>query len=273
MKVALDIDLEHTLTCGQAFRWRRREEWWQGVLDGKLVRLRQLDDGVEAHGLEEKPLRRYLRADDDLETIYEDIGRDPLVAACVQNHHGLRLLRQQPWECAASFILATNANIPRIIKMVETVCRTFGRRLGGEVYSFPTPRQILNGQGEAASCGLGYRCQRFVAFAELAEDGGLDGLEALPYEECVRRLVEMPGIGNKVADCVALFSLDHLEAFPIDVRIERILLQEYGMEGTYKKLSAAARMRFGPYAGYAQEYLYHGLSGLPSSQDRRTPAP
>jgi N-glycosylase/DNA lyase len=273
MKVALDIDLEHTLTCGQAFRWRRQAEWWQGVLDGQLVRLRQLDDGVEVRGIEEGALRRYLRADDDLEAIYADLGRDPLVAACLLNNQGLRLLRQQPWECAASFILATNANIPRITKMVETVCRTFGRRLEGDIYSFPTPQEILDRHTEAAACGLGYRCQRFVAFAELAAGGGLDGLQGLPYEECVRRLVEMPGIGHKVADCVALFSLDHLEAFPIDVRIGKILAERYGMAGSYKKLGAAARQRFGPYAGYAQEYLFYGLSGLPSSQDRRTPAP
>jgi N-glycosylase/DNA lyase len=273
MKLALDIDVGHTLTCGQAFRWRRQGGWWLGVVRGRPVRLRQLDDGVEGQGWGREELLRYLRSDDDLDAIYADIGRDPLVAACVAHLPGLRLLRQEPWECAASFILATNANIPRITKMVETVCRTFGTRLDDELYAFPTPRQILDGHEKAASCGLGYRCGRFVEFARLAEGGGLDGLEEMPYEECVRRLVDMPGIGNKVADCVALFSLDHLEAFPIDVRIESILEQEYGIRGTYKKLSAVARARFGPYAGYAQEYLYHGLSGLPSSPGTRTPAP
>jgi N-glycosylase/DNA lyase len=273
MRLALEIDVEHTLTCGQAFRWRRQGDQWLGIVEGRAVRLRQLEDGVEAQGWEREALLRYLRADDDLDSIYAEIGRDPLVAACVDRLHGLRLLRQRPWECAASFILATNANIPRITKMVETVCRTFGERVEDDLYSFPSPRQILDRQEEAKVCGLGYRCGRFVEFAKLAEEGGLEGLEDLPYEECVRRLVDMPGIGNKVADCVALFSLDHLQAFPIDVRIEGILLREYGMRGTYKKLSAAARERFGPYAGYAQEYLYHGLSGLPSSPGTRTPAP
>jgi N-glycosylase/DNA lyase len=273
MNIRLDIDLEHTLTCGQAFRWRWSGSAWSGIVDARSVVLRQVEGGVEAQGMDRQELSRYLRSDDDLGAIYADICRDPVVRACVGRLRGLRLLRQDPWECAASFILATNASIKRISGMVEAVCRTFGRPLGDGAYAFPTPGEILDRREDAAGCGLGYRCHRFVEFAGRAEEGCLDGLDELPYDECVRRLMALPGIGDKVADCVALFSLDHLEAFPVDVRIERILRGEYSMTGTQKKLGDSARARFGPFAGYAQQYLYHGLSGLPSSRGRRTPAP
>jgi N-glycosylase/DNA lyase len=254
------IDLDHTLSCGQAFRWRKSNGEWKGIVAGKEVALNQVGDEVDVRTkLSDRAVRSYFRCDDDIEQIFAEIGKDRYVAKLLQRYRGLRILRQDPWECSASYILATYANVPRIIQMVEKVCRTFGTELSEGTYAFPSPEQILNKSVKAGTCGLGYRCDRFVEFARSVHEGAVDfqSLKRADYPDCVKKLVQLEGIGTKVADCVAIFSLDHLDAFPIDVRIGRALEQRYGVKGSYRKVSEWARGHFGPYAGYAQEYIYY----------------
>ena len=204
-------------------------------------------------------LSLYFRSEDDLDIIYEDISRDDLMKGLASRFKGLRLIRQDPWECSLSYLLATNANFPRIQKMVDAVCRTFGPRLPGGRYSFPSPSDILDRQERALRCGLGYRCERMVRFAQCAEDGTLDlgALVEMGYLDSIDYLKNFEGIGDKVADCIALFSLDHLEAFPIDVRIRRVMDEVYGVTGSYRAVRRHGQAYFGKYAGYAQELLYH----------------
>jgi len=254
------IDLDHTLSCGQAFRWRKDNGRWKGNIAGEEIVLQQRGDEVDVKTwLPDRAVRDYFRCDDDIDAIFSDISKDRYIAGLIRRYPGLRLLRQDPWECSASYILATYANVPRIIQMVEKVCRTFGTRLSAESYAFPTPEQIVRKCEKASTCGLGYRCERFVSFARSVHDGKIDfdSLRRSSYEDCVKELVRFDGIGNKVADCVAIFSLDQLEAFPIDVRIGRALQQRYAVQGSYRKVSAWARQHFGRYAGYAQEYIYY----------------
>ncbi|HXZ24258.1 MAG TPA: DNA glycosylase [Methanomassiliicoccales archaeon] len=253
------IDLDYTLDCGQAFRWRKSGNEWRGIVGGKTISLYQKGNKIEAStDLPNREVERYFRTDDDLRTIESELRRDEYVASLVDRFKGLRLLRQEHWECACSYVLATNANVPRIKKMIETVCATYGNEIEEGVFGFPSPRQVLSKEKEAQDCRLGYRCDRFVAFARAAASRELDfdSLRALNYEDCVRALVRFDGVGDKVADCIAVFCLDHLEAFPIDVRIKRVLMERYSMAGSYRKLSAQARAHFGRFGGYAQEYIY-----------------
>jgi N-glycosylase/DNA lyase len=254
------LDLDHTLSCGQAFRWKKIDGQWKGIVAGEEVVLQQVGNDVDVQtSLTEHAVRDYFRCDDDNETIFSEIGRDRYVASLLRRYDGLRILRQDPWECSASYILATYTNVPRIIQMVERVCRAFGTRSSEETYSFPSPDQILKKNDKAATCGLGFRCDRFVEFARRVSKGEVDfeSLKRASYLDCINELTRFAGIGNKVADCVAVFSLDHLEAFPIDVRIGKALEQKYGVIGSYRKVSDWARQHFGRYAGYAQEYIYY----------------
>jgi N-glycosylase/DNA lyase len=254
------IDLDSTLGCGQVFRWRKDRDGWKGVLDGNEVRLGQKGGSLVVDGkVTEAALKRYFRSDDDLDHIRSEISKDDAVTAIVSRFPGLRLIRQDPWECAASYVLATNANIPRIQKMIENVCRTFGDGLPGGAHSFPRPDQIAGCRDAAQTCGLGFRCGRFVEFARMVDQGEIDleSLRRVPYEECVKELKTYPGIGDKVADCIAVFSLDHLEAFPVDVRIKKAMEEMYGVTGSYRHVNRCARDYFGRYAGYAQEYIYY----------------
>ncbi len=260
MRIVLDVSLDPTLGCGQAHRWIKKGDAWEGVLGDEIITLEQRDDGFECSGTDDEGMiLDYFRADDDLRTIYEECsGSDPYVGYLAKRCPGLRLLRQDPWECMATYLLATNANVKRIGCMVENVCKEFGRDLGGR-YSFPTPKEIIDGESRISNCRLGYREQRFVELAHRVYDGEIDpyALRKMDYRGCVDSLLTIKGVGPKVADCIALFSMDHLEAFPIDARIERVMEERYGQKGSYKCVSEYARERFGRYAGYAQELLYH----------------
>lgn len=260
MRIDIDVSLDPTLGCGQAHRWRKVGDTWTGVLGDDIVTMTQHGDCIEVGGTDDRDLiLSYLRSDDDLEEIISDISsRDGYVASLSSRCPGMRILRQDRWECLATYLLATNANVKRIGSMVESVCNEFGRDLGGRS-SFPTPREILDGQDRIGACRLGFREQRFIELAQRMEDGDLDlgYIASLDYDGCVRELMGIKGVGPKVADCVALFAFDHLESFPVDVRIAKTMEGMYGITGSYAKVSAAGRRMFGRYAGYAQEFLYH----------------
>lgn len=260
MRIELDVSLDPTLGCGQAHRWIKKGNVWEGVLGKEIISLKQTEDGFECSGTDDKAMiLDYFRADDDLNEIYADCSKnDPYVASLAERCPGLRLLRQDPWECMATYLLATNANVKRIGCMVENVCKEFGKDLGGR-YSFPTPEEIIDGESRISNCRLGYRDERFVELAHRVADGDIDPYELrkMDYHGCVNMLLSIKGIGPKVADCIALFSMDHLEAFPIDARIGRMMKERYGQDGNYRDISDYARRRFGRYAGYAQELLYH----------------
>lgn len=260
------LDLDKTLSCGQVFRWKKTGDRWEGVVDGKDVTLRQEGCGVIATGIGEERLARYLRADDDLDMIGQDIMvscGDERMSLILSQQRGLRLVRQDPWECSASYILATYVHIPRIEQMISRVCEAYGDPLPSGRRTFPRPDQIVADPSAARSCGLGFRCERFVNFAGLVDKGEIDleGLKKVPYEECVKELKKLPGVGDKVADCIALFSLDHLEAFPVDVRIMKSMEHLWGITGSYRKVNCESRLFFGNYAGYAQECIFLFMQG------------
>ena len=259
MRLNIDVSLDPTLGCGQAHRWIRKGDAWEGVLGNDIVTLREKDGYVECEGTGDKDkVLRYLRHKDDLDRIYESISDDPFVRELAVACPGLRILEQEPWECTATYLLATNANVKRIGIMVESVCRTFGKDLGGR-WSFPSPEEILDKAEHIGSCRLGYRDVRLIELAEKVADRVIvpEDLAGMDRIECRDALMDIKGIGNKVADCISLFSFGHLNSFPIDARIENVLRDKYGVTGSYRKLSGFAERRFGEYAGYAQELLYH----------------
>ncbi len=273
MRLELDVDLDATLGCGQAHRWRRSGDVWEGVIGRDVVRMRQADFGAEVDGCSDKGrLMDYFRSGDDLEGILADVSsKDAYVASLAKACPGLRILAQDRWECLATYLLATNANVARIGKMVEAVCDCFGDDLGPR-RAFPTPSQILDGEDRICECRLGFRDRRLVRLAERVEDGDLDlgGIAEADYRGCVDALIGIEGVGPKVADCVAIFGFGHLEAFPVDVRIAKVMEGVYGVKGSYRTVSEYGMQKFGRYAGYAQELLYH--SKFIGSRGRRSSA-
>ncbi|HEX9907953.1 MAG TPA: DNA glycosylase [Thermoplasmata archaeon] len=266
-KFSLDIrplDLDLTLGCGQTFRWRKLPDGsWRGPVSDQLVTLKPNGKTVQALV---KPGRRdaddlvsnYLRADDDIDRIQRVLGRDKILARGMRDVRGLRIVKMDEWECLVSYLLATFANIPRISGMVETLAGKYGKDIADGIKTFPRRAQLGKAsERDLVRCGLGYRAGYLAELRDTVDDRRLEDLTRMDYRELRGELLELPGVGEKVADCVSLFGFGKLEAFPIDVWMERALSRLYGQKGSYRRLREFAGERFGQYAGYAQEYLYY----------------
>ncbi|MHC1575947.1 MAG: DNA-3-methyladenine glycosylase family protein [Methanosarcinaceae archaeon] len=274
----IDFDLDHTLDCGQVFRWEKKDDWWTGVVRGSVVSVRQ-DTGADVlwvnSDLPEGVIRWYFRLDDDLSQILSLINRDQYINAAIAGYRGLRLIRQEPWECLISYMLATASNIPRIKKGIFRLCQIVGDEIEPDYYSFPDAGTLANAcEDDISDCKLGFRASRIIKAAGLVAEGelDLDATARLDYPEAKQQLMLVKGIGEKVADCVLLFSFDKMEAFPVDTHVEQVVRSYYGDDEffggtvTKKKIGEWGRSYFGNYCGYAQQYLFYGkrLEGIRS---------
>ena len=280
MQLTIDqpFDLGESLESGQAHRWRKLEDgWYSGVLGRRLIHIRQNPAGAEYNvvgtwidpndATTDALLHSYFRLDDDIHAIYADVCRDRRVAEMVARYPGLRILRQEPWECTVAFICSATSNIPRIHQNMEAMADSLGERLelDGEVRrTFPSPESLASaGEGFLRELGLGFRAPYVVAAARRVCDGelDLDELIRLPYPETKARLMDCYGIGAKIADCISVFSLEKLEAFPVDVWVRRALAEWYfpmQKKPPDRAMVEWAQEYFGQYAGYSQQYLFHG---------------
>jgi N-glycosylase/DNA lyase len=258
------LDLDLTLGCGQTFRWRKATDgFWEGPLGNQFIRLRQKGSVVHIEASPggrdvERLVGKHLRAEDDVRDIQKVLAKDPVMATGISELRGLRIVKIDEWECLISFILATYANIPRITKMIETLSARYGERIVAGVTSFPSQERLRKASlSELAKCGFGYRAKFIHEACETLDEDLLSSFRRMSYMDLREELKRLPGVGDKVADCVSLFGFGRLDAFPIDVWIERALGRLYHQKGSYNKLREFAHERFGPFAGYAQEYLYY----------------
>ena len=280
------FSLEHTLNCGQLFRWKKLEDWWYGVVSNRVIKIKQNKDILIFQIFPEtenvKYVEHYLRLDDNLQSILFEINKDEHIKEAIKHFSGLRLCRQEPWECLISYICATYKNIPAIKKMVTSIAKHFGDKLVVDGYTFNTfPKPSILAQAslkELQQCSLGFRSKYILETAKIVNSQELffDSLKNIDYLQAKKILLNLPGVGQKVADCVLLFSLEKLDAFPIDVWIkravtsiyashfnfsfiQRILVKASLTSKEYETLNYFGRKYFGRYAGYAQEYLFHLL--------------
>jgi len=213
----------------------------------------------------EAGLHGYLRLDDDLESVYGEVAADKPLAEAIARYRGLRLLRQDPWECLASFVCSSVSNIPHISRTLQAVAEAYGEPValdGRWLYRFPEARRIAEAGEEALrGLGLGFKARYVAQTASMVVEGWVDlaSLRQATYEQARATLMKLPGVGEKVADCVLLFSLEKLEGFPIDRWVRRALVEWYRLpeKARYGELLSWAQERWGRHAGYAQQYLYH----------------
>ncbi len=280
LKPSQPFNLDLTLCCGQAFRWEKFGEWWYGIIEGTPLKIRQFGNILEFENANSGIVKTYFGLSDDLPTILSQITKDNLIGEAVKAFKGLRILRQDPWECLISYMCATYKNIPAIKRMLHNLSRKFGEKTvldGYALYVFPTAEKLAEVSPEhLAECGLGYRAKYVTEAAKKVAGGELEieELKKRSYEEARERLLALRGVGLKVADCVALFSLEKFEAFPVDVWMKRVIVRYYAdhfeeefarkillkkslSKADYESLSLFGRRYFGVYAGYAQEYLFH----------------
>ncbi len=264
----LPFYLDLSVSCGQAFRWRKYGNIWYApdpYGSESVWKVWQNEDLLCYDGAEESEIIRYFSLDQNLPEILAEIDCDPLIHDAVTRCFGLRILRQNPWECLVSYICSSCANIPGIQRRIENLSQTYGKRIvcdNREFFSFPSPESLAEADvSEIRACRVGYRDAYICSAVEMAvtHPDWISEVQSLPYPDAQKTLCTIHGVGPKVADCVLLFAFEKLEAVPVDVWIERILRTKYvGGEKklAYAKAGAYARKHFGRYAGYAQEYLF-----------------
>ena len=259
------------MECGQSFRWQPLNGWYYGVVEGRLLKIRQENQTliVESSADEEEDqldvfLRHYLDLNRDLPTILDAVDIDPFIHRSIETFRGMRILNQEVWECLASFILSQNNNVPRIKGIIRTISTRFGKKITLDDvidYSFPTPQALAEAGVETLyDSGLGYRAPYMWAVSSTVAAGefDLENLKSMSYAESKQELMGFKGIGEKVADCICLFSLGHVQALPIDVWVKRIIEQLYlKREASIREIRRFAEDYFAEHLGYAQQYLFH----------------
>jgi N-glycosylase/DNA lyase len=266
-----DYNLASTLDSGQVFRWQKRNDSWAGIIGKHCVHLTQTPVGIQAQSTAPVEnwnfLLEFLQTEIDFSVVLKSFPDDEPMRAAVVACPGLRLLRQDPWECLASFILSSTKQIIQIRQIIVLLCERFGDPLvvppdEPAMFSFPSPGKIARvSEAGLRACKMGFRAPNLLATAREIADGrfDLERIRAMPQAEARAELMKLRGVGGKIADCVLLFAYGFNAAFPVDVWVERALQQLYfpRRRASGERLRRFAAGYFGPHAGYAQQYLFH----------------
>jgi len=262
------INLENTINSGQVFLWRKNMDNWYGINGQNILRVNNFGK-IKSYS---KQKTDYFRDKDNLEKILKSISKDKTTGQAVKKYFGLRLLRQDPFQCFISFIISSNSNIQKIKTCLENICKNFGEKVffdNNEFFMFPEPKILASASiQEIKNCGTGYRSNFIISASEMVHSNRInfEYLKKCDYFKAKDIISQVPGVGDKVADCILLFSLDKLEAFPLDRWMIKILERYYPKifeistktitHRQYEILHEKITNYFGPYAGYAQQFLF-----------------
>ena len=264
---APEFDLEKTLNSGQVFHWTAHGRGFAGTIGESPVYVEQRGAELWATPGQGAHVRRHFALDHPMADILASFPRDETLRAAIEFSRGIRIIRQPAWECLATFLTSALKQVPHIRAVSLAIRRRFGRHLrldGIELYAYPRPAVLAEASLESLqACKLGFRAKNLLAAARMVAGGelDLDAIHGLPLAEARTRLSRVPGVGPKIANCVLLFAYERLEVVPVDVWIHRAVSQTYlpGRKQRTHELAVQtfSERFFGPYAGYAQQFLFH----------------
>ncbi|MCG1003405.1 MULTISPECIES: DNA-3-methyladenine glycosylase [Halobacterium] len=292
-EIAGAVDVQATIESGQTYLWWRPDgatyetdgasggnAWYRTVVDGDVVEVRQTADAIEWQSTTDAApiVRELLGLNDDLHEIRAAATGDDLTEAAWDAYDGLRIVRDPFFGCLISFICSAQMRVERIFAMQESLRETYGDPVeydGETVHAFPEPEALAAAtEDDLRELKLGYRAPYVQRTAEMVASEELTerDIDGRAYELAREELTQFVGVGDKVADCVLLFSLGYLEAVPLDTWIRSAIEDHYPDcdRGNYADTSRAIRAQLGPYAGYTQTYLFHFLRSGGNSADRET---
>jgi N-glycosylase/DNA lyase len=262
IKNPCNFKLSDVFDCGQCFRFNKTDTGiYQGVAFGKYIEISQTNDGIVIANTDEAEYntlwKDFFDMDFDYSACIESFSFDTTLTKACTYANGIRILHQDHWEALCSFIISQNNNIPRIKKIIESLCQKYGNCVytdhnGKKHYSFPTPQRILDaGEKEIFELKTGFRAKYILDAARKVCDGTVDfkEIENMDTESALKCLCNIKGVGPKVASCVLLFSFRKYDCFPIDVWVKKILAKYYP--------DFSGKDYFGKYAGIAQQYLFY----------------
>ncbi len=262
------INVENSINSGQVFLWRKNDNNWYGINGQDILKI-STSGSVKSY---QNVKTDFFRKKDDIENIIKSISKDSTTKRAVKQYLGLRILEQDPFQCLISFIVSSNSNIQKIKNSLENISKKFGVKVkfeNHEFFLFPKPEMLAKASiNEIKSCGVGYRARFIKEAANIIalKKINFENLKKDNYKNAKEEICTIPGVGNKVADCVLLFSLNKLESFPLDRWMIRILEKYYSekfqletktiTEKQYNILHEKIVNYFGPFAGYAQQFLF-----------------
>lgn len=267
--------MKHIFECGQCFRWNKEEDKsYTGVIKDAVLNVKQEKNKIIFRGIckgdLKKVVREYFDLDNNYEIIKEKLSKiDNFMKKSIEFGDGIRILNQDLWECIISFIISANNNIPRIKKIIEAISKEYGEEIswrGKKYYFFPSIEALSKASVEdLRKLGTGFRDKRIYNTTKkiYEKEVDLDEIKQLKSsEEIEEKLLTLDGVGNKVANCIMLFSLKRYDVFPIDVWVRRVmndlyLHKENEKEVDKKELQAFAEEKYKDLAGLAQQYLFY----------------
>lgn len=265
MKVQInDFVPEHTFDCGQCFRWEKDADGsYTGVANGQAVRIKADGSCVTIEGITQEDYdsfwKNYLDVQRDYSTVKKAVNINETMRKSIEFGYGIRILRQDFFEALISFIISQRSSIPKIKSCVDKLCTLYGKEIlfeGKKYYSFPEPQVIASLSEDAVrALGVGYRAPYIIKAAQAVASGEIDAkqLESSETQAAREKLLSLYGVGDKVCDCVLLFSLGKYDLFPADVWIKRVMSEEFDSADA----KAAGESHFGEYSGFAQQYLFY----------------
>jgi len=268
MKDKFSINIDNSINSGQVFLWEKNGNDWYGINGQDILKINK--NGIIKSLLNSKT--NFFRKNDNMQEIIKSISKDEIVKKSVKQYVGLRIFKQDPFQCMISFIISSNSNIQKIKSSLEKISKKFGTKVkiqNKEFFLFPEPEKLAKASiKEIKKCGVGYRAS-FIKQASkmiVLQKINFEYLEKCDYQKAKKNIRLIPGVGNKVADCILLFSLNKLEAFPLDTWMIKILEKYYSnefkietktiTEKQYQVLHEKIVNYFGPYCGYAQQFLF-----------------
>lgn len=264
-----DFNITHIFECGQCFRWNREDDGsYTGVVKNKVINVLQQENTVEFNNINTDDfdiIKNYFDFDTDYETIKNTLNTDEIMAEAIKFGEGIRILNQEEWETMISFMISANNRIPMIKKVIENLSVSFGDYIGNyrgkEYFSFPTAERLSAAPVERIlECKTGFRAPRIKAAATrfLYEKDKIYNIKNMSYDEGLAYLKTYKGIGDKVANCILLFSMKHFDTFPVDVWVRRVMQTLYVSKETKDAdIRKFAENKFGKYSGFAQQYLFY----------------
>jgi len=262
------INVENSINSGQVFLWRKNKDIWYGVNGQDILKISKVGT-IKSY---QNTKIDFFRKRDNIEKIIKSISKDNVTKKAVKQYLGLRIIEQDPFQCLISFIVSSNSNIQKIKNSLEKISKKFGEKVEfekQEFFLFPKPENLAKASiNEIKSCGVGYRAKFIIEAANMVvlKKINFEYLKKCNYLDAKEEICKIPGVGNKVADCILLFSLNKLESFPLDRWMIRILEKYYSDKFQLKTKSITQKQyeilhgeivnHFGPYAGYAQQFLF-----------------
>jgi len=268
MRNQFSINIDNSINSGQVFLWEKCGSDWYGINGQDILKINK---NTVIKSIQNSKTN-FFRKNDNMQEIIKSISKDSTVKEAIRQYEGLRIFKQDPFQCMISFIISSNSNIQKIKNSLEKITKKFGTKVkiqNKEFFLFPKPEKLVKASiEEIKKCGVGYRAPFIKQAAKMVFSKKIDFkyLEKCNYQEAKKNICLIPGVGNKVADCILLFSLNKLEAFPLDTWMIKILEKYYSNEfkietktitqKQYEILHEKIVNYFGPYCGYAQQFLF-----------------